>query len=346
MLTSPKHWNALLAQIEARGTLALARHGLSFFLRVVLEMLSIDHVAAGLLIPQLAGRRLTREVVGVSLIASMVPDVPVVVSGWIGSIDYLSHRGASHSFLLLPLLALVPAGLAILFAKNRSRATFGRLYILSMIIYGVHIVMDLITPFGTQVLYPLSRYPWSLDLFHSFDPFFMVISVIVIVLSAAAGRNRKALARRSLATIFSLYFGYLGFTVVQKTRLSIAFEEKMESEGFACEYVTTVPRTFWRWKGIASADSGYLVAVDRRGSVVLKEYRDECAVPPSLAGRSEVMKFLGYARFPVVECSTTSLEIHNLVYSPDSYRLVIDLQQHHGAPGFHLTGFDLKERNF
>jgi len=309
-------------------------------------MMPIDHIAAGILVPHLSGRNPTAQVFGVSLIASILPDVQVAMSGWKGSIDYLSHRAASHSFFLAPVLALVPVALVLLFLRGRSEATFLHLYLISLASYSIHILLDLITPFGTQILYPLSRKQYSLDLLHSFDPLFMVISAVVICAFIFAMKNKAALTSQALIPILLLYLIYIGFALVQKRTQGLAFRAKMESVDIGSEYLTTVPRTFWRWKGIAKNDSGYSVAVRNRGSIDVKNYDDSPSAPPLVAQTIEVMKYQDYARFAIVEHATTTVEIHNLVYSPDSYRLIIDVTANRMPAGFTLTGFDLADKRF
>ncbi len=309
-------------------------------------MMLIDHIAAGVLAPHLSGRQPSAQLFGVSLVASILPDFPVVISGWKGSIEYLSHRSASHSVLVAPVLALVPLALVLLLSRGRLKATPLQLYSISFISCNIHILMDLITPFGTQIFYPLSRKQFSLDIYHSFDPIFMIFSAAVLGAFIFAIRKRETLSSRSVILLLGLYFTYLGFTLLQKTAYRLAFRAEIESIYADSTYIATIPRTFWRWKGIARDDSGYTVAIGSRNFVAVKKYDDGLPAPPLLKQQSEVSKFMSYARFPVIEYGDGSIAVHNLVYSPDSYRLIVEVAEDQAPEGFTLTGFDLADRRF
>ena len=82
------------------------------------------------------------------------PDLDFVV-GFAGPVSYLeNHRGVTHSLILLPLWAL---GLSWLFAKIvREPGGWRALYGITAMAIGLHIAFDLITGYGTMLLWPLT----------------------------------------------------------------------------------------------------------------------------------------------------------------------------------------------
>ncbi len=305
----------------------------------------IDHLAAGVLAPHLSTRELSAQVFGVSLLASILPDVPIIISGWKGSIDYLSHRGASHSLLLAPALALLPFALVFLISRGQPEIAPLQLYLISLTCYCLHIFMDLVTPFGTQILYPLSRKQFSLDIFHSFDPAFMAVSAAVLGTFILATRNKTHLSPKTVTYFIALYILYTGFTVFQKTKHGNAFRREIESANADFSYMRTIPRTFWRWKGVAQNNSDYLVAVGSN-NINIKGYSSGLPASSYLTQQREVSKFMDYARYPILEHGDGRVELHNLIYSPESYRLTVNTDANQSGENFTLSGFDLRDREY
>ena len=93
----------------------------------------------------------------VGAIAGAFPDIDYIAS-WIDPMVYMTlwHRSITHSFVLLPLWALL-VGVALAFAFKQRKA-WPFVTVLAGVSVLSHIVADLITVFGTQVLAPLSSW--------------------------------------------------------------------------------------------------------------------------------------------------------------------------------------------
>lgn len=106
--------------------------------------------------PLSPGRRIV-----LGAVAAAFPDADFVLS--LGSpVTYmLTHRGVTHSFLVLPLWALLLAWLASRIFRDRLgwRAYFAT----AALGIGIHILGDLITAYGTMIFAPLSdaRFSWG-----------------------------------------------------------------------------------------------------------------------------------------------------------------------------------------
>ena len=82
------------------------------------------------------------------------------------------HRGFTHSLLALPLFALAGALLGRYLGGPRW---FKPLFILGLVVLGSHLLLDLSTSYGTQLLNPLSWRRFSLDWIFIIDPYFTAL---------------------------------------------------------------------------------------------------------------------------------------------------------------------------
>lgn len=110
------------------------------------------------------------------------------------------HRGFSHSLLCLPLFAVALAGLTRWAARRHGSLcpSFGRLTLIYAAGLALHVLLDLLTSFGTMIWSPLAntRVAWDVTFIIDF-----VFTGIVLVPQAAAWvyRRREGGFTRALA---------------------------------------------------------------------------------------------------------------------------------------------------
>lgn len=104
--------------------------------------------------------------------------------------DFLNlHRGPTHSLLLLPLWAVLLALPAARLLAARWRDCVGP----CALGLAMHLAGDLITVYGTQLLYPLSMHPFALGVSFDFNPWLAAL-VGAGCLATLAARPRQAAA--------------------------------------------------------------------------------------------------------------------------------------------------------
>ena len=117
------------------------------------------------------------------------------------------HRGFTHSLVCLPAFALALAGLTRWFARRRGLASpsWQKLTLIYGVGTGLHILMDLITSFGTMIWSPLSNYRAALDTTFILD-FLMTATVLAPQMAAWTFRERRGFFTRALLswTLFSV----------------------------------------------------------------------------------------------------------------------------------------------
>ena len=171
---------------------------------------TLTHALSGALLarataPQPAAATLpvVRRIV-VGMMAAAFPDVDFV-AGCFGSVAYLHHhRGVTHSLVMLPLWALLIAGLcALIWRRDRSWRAY---FCVAALGLGAHILGDLITSYGTMIFAPFSdaRLGWGttfiIDLWFS--------GIIVAGLVAAWVWRRSRAPAVAALMILAAYVGW------------------------------------------------------------------------------------------------------------------------------------------
>lgn len=115
------------------------------------------------------------------VLCANLPDADVLIGAFADPITATQqHRGLSHSVLFAPILALLPTALWYWFSRIKD---FKLLWIIATAGIYLHILFDLITSYGTQILQPFSDHRYSLDLMFIIDPWFTVPLGILLLLS-------------------------------------------------------------------------------------------------------------------------------------------------------------------
>lgn len=304
-------------------------------------MMIVDHLAAGILAPSMLRTYRNWPAMAASVSASLLPDLPILFSGGPGTVGYLAHRAGSHSLLLAPLLAMVPALLVFFGLRCHTKNSFLQLYLLALLSLSIHLFLDLLTPFGTKLLYPLTNGPFSLDLLHSFDPIFMAISLCVLAVSGMRFWHRRYLSRNLLRLFLLLYLGYTAASGLSKWHASGDLEERLRRCDVDAEYVRTIPRTFWRWKGIGRRENHLFVVGYDGGRPVCDRFVGAGMAHPLVSSDPDYGRFLEYARYPAIRQSDNRAELMNLIYSSSSYRLSLEWEDDGAVVRREVSGFDL-----
>jgi inner membrane protein len=165
-----------------------------------------------------------RNRMGAGFLAAAFPDADIVLSP-LSPLAYLwQHRGVTHSFLLLPLWAVL---LALIFAwMSRARVGWTAYFGVCALGIAAHILGDLITAYGTMIFAPLSnlRVAWATTFI--IDLYFTGIIVIGLVASAL-WRTTRAPAVAGLAVLVA----YVGFqALLQQQAIGIG-EDRAQATG-------------------------------------------------------------------------------------------------------------------
>ena len=147
---------------------------------------TLTHALSGALLARATesrdGQTIPRRTrMAVTFWAAAFPDSDVVLR-FIDPLTYLTtHRGVTHSVIMLPFWAI---GLALLFQLlYRGRYPWRSFAGACALGIGIHIAGDVITSFGTMILAPLSDWRAQFPVTFVIDPYFSAIIVTGLLAS-------------------------------------------------------------------------------------------------------------------------------------------------------------------
>ena len=193
-------------------------------------------------------------------LSGMAPDLDGLIQSPSDPLLFLEyHRHFTHSFLFVPIGALLCAAAFHRFVRARFR--FRETYLYCLLGYASHGLLDACTSYGTQLLWPFSdvRVAWSIVAV--VDPLF---TLPVIALVALAVRRRAAPYAWTAAG-WALAYLALGFA--QNVRAAAAGEELARSRGHDPVRLEAKPSlgNVVLWKVIYEHDGRYYVDAVRAG---------------------------------------------------------------------------------
>jgi membrane-bound metal-dependent hydrolase YbcI (DUF457 family) len=132
---------------------------------------------------------------------ALLPDLDVFLILF-DHVSYLRHhRGLSHSLLIQPGFALLGGLLA---WRLGGRRWLRPMFLLGLAVLASHLLLDTATSYGTQLLSPLSRRKFTLDLLFIIDPW-----LTLMLLPGVAAAARRQAPRELTALSLGLSAGLL-----------------------------------------------------------------------------------------------------------------------------------------
>ena len=212
---------------------------------------TLTHALSGALLARATARPAAPVArrVAAGFLACAAPDLDFVI-GYIGPVEYLlTHRGVTHSIVLLPAWALLYSW--ILAKLLREPGGWRALYGVVALALLAHIVGDLITSFGTIILAPLSDWRAAIGTTFIIDLWFSGIIIVGLIGSVVFRRTRIPAVAASVVLA-----GYVAFQYAQRER-AVEFGEKYAQERNLAEARVTVqprPVSPFNWTVFVSDD--------------------------------------------------------------------------------------------
>ncbi|HEY7676554.1 MAG TPA: metal-dependent hydrolase [Candidatus Methylomirabilis sp.] len=285
----------------------------------------VTHTLTGVLVAEAGFRRRLGPAAAVALaVAAEAPDVDYALR-LMGRTVYLAHhRGLTHSVLMAPALAGLVAAACLPLSRERR---FAPLFGVALLGVCMHIFEDLVTPFGTMLLAPLSWHRFSLDWFFIIDPYFSGM-LLAALLTAWAWRRRALLVSRAGVAALA---AYLALTGVLHAAALARVDRLAAHQGWpgTATAAFPLPGSPFAWNGVvATPGASYQILFSLWDGVppVARRYPAVALDGPLRAAEEAplVALFRWFARFPVIEVHDTGagpvVELYDLRFQYPSRR--------------------------
>lgn len=308
-------------------------------------MTFIDHAAFGLIITNIQKKNDQFKYYFFGLLCSLFPDIPALF-GFPGSVLYLSHRTLTHSLILAPFFSVIPLLIWTILFRKYIKNDFLTILQISVVSYYGHIFYDLLTPFGVKLFHPISKKTYSFDLFLAFDPIFLAISFCFLGYFMFSKLKKSNVSKITVLIFLICYFSYSIVTLCVKSGMKNKYETYCEKNFSTYQYLSTIPRTFLRWKCIGKSKSDeFIVIVKDNKQIKHKKYVSRINNPEIFNKVASYNQFLSYARYPIITQVENEVSLINLIYSPNTYKLTLIFEDNKLIKE-EVSGFDLLDKIF
>ncbi len=236
---------------------------------------------------QRGGNESGRVALWTCIAAAEFPDIDIGMAFFGGDTYLRWHRSFTHSAVLLPAWAALVA--CVFWALSDSK-NFRLLWWAAVAGLASHLVLDWITNYGTELLWPLNNARFALSWVFIVDPYVWV--VLSIGLAAAIFTQRETVARVGLAVVCS-YFLFCGG--------SRAYVLTHAPRTAATKRMDAFPQPLnpLRWT-IVRDDGPTIHWISDSRDETFVQFHDDYLLPKAEATKA-VKLFRWFAAFPLVE---------------------------------------------
>lgn len=217
----------------------------------------VTHLAAGALGGQALRKPLRQDkhLLVFCLLAAWLPDIDNFI-GVLGSEFYLiHHRGLTHSFFGAVLLAAIFAWGFRWFVPSFS---LKRGFVLAYLFIALHIFLDLITSYGTQIFFPFTNTRHAITSVFILDPIYTFVMIYLVYRSTKNLKTRKAAALLGVVWVFA----YPAFNLSIRYGLEYHLEHRLRQRGMEFTHldVSTDALSPFYWKVIVEEGDSYQIS--------------------------------------------------------------------------------------
>jgi len=225
----------------------------------------VTHALAGSLAAKVVTRNSTtdesslhsRDPLIIAAIAGIFPDFDYL-SFWINPLIFIAdwHRSFTHSLFMAPLWGLLLT-IIMVTVLPRLRGSARSVYLYSVLGLLSHILLDILTVYGTEIYYPLSDMSVSLATTFVIDPYFTIIILLALFISLQLHIRLPAFIGTALLLVYISFQWQLKLSAIQIAQDFGAERITIDSE------ITALPQPFspLHWRMIVQRDQEYSTAL-------------------------------------------------------------------------------------
>lgn len=227
------------------------------------------------------GKRLGRKAIVIGALLGTLPDLDVALDYGDAIANVTEHRGFSHSLFVLTGLATLLAVLCARFAPPQD-ISFGRWWSFFTLILVTHPLLDSLTTYGTQLLWPLDAPPVAWPIVFIIDPFYTLPLLIALTIASVSGKVHSACrAGLAISCVYLIAAAGAKWSVEQRLAPTLADADLQT----APVLIQPTPFNIALWRATVIDDDRYyesLISVfDRERAPALEPLRRNVELEPS-----------------------------------------------------------------
>ena len=214
--------------------------------------------------------------------------------------DFVYHRGFSHSLILLAFLSPVIAWL-ISKIHPETKQHYRGWVLLSFLVLEASVLLDLMTIYGTQILWPFDTTPMAIPVLFIIDPLF-TLPVLAGVLAALLLKKKRSVGHRINSVGLFLSLSYLAWAFGAGEFVEHRVKEKLARQETSYSQFISSPAPFttllWRVVGIDKDQyfETYISLFDKNTPLVVDFYPRNLALMAGIEDHPPVAKLKWFTR--------------------------------------------------
>lgn len=253
---------------------------------------SFTQIALGIAIAEVcAGKKLKNKTILYGAILGTIPDLDVVVGLFLNPVDaILIHRGVSHSLFLF--LFLSPFLGWIISKTEKDKINFSQATVMAFWCLFTHVLLDLFTSWGTQILWPLDD-RFALKTIFVIDPLYTIPLVIALIM---VWKTKDIILRkRYIMRGLFISSSYLLLSCFIKLYALQQFEKALIKQGIQYSEIIVKPTAFnlILWNVNVNTSENYLLgnySLFDTQPISFTAYRKNKTLESQLKGNSDFEK--------------------------------------------------------
>ena len=195
-------------------------------------------------------------------LAGLAPDIDIFIRSKDDPLLFLEyHRHFTHSLIFIPVGGLICSIVFYFVFSRHYQLTFAITYLYSTLGYATHGIIDSLTTYGTQLLWPFADTRIAFNTISVIDPLFTVPIVLLVIL--AMYNNNSSFAMYAIIWVIS----YQSIAYIQKERAEASIERYAISQGHKVDSIEAKPSfgNIVLWKVIYTHENNYYINAIRLG---------------------------------------------------------------------------------
>ena len=295
----------------------------------------VTHLLTGATLARAGFNRKTALATVTMTIAAEAADTDILAYFKGSACGFMAHRGITHTFLAIPVIAALVVGVVWLadalwqrWRRGRGLAPpperrWGWLYLFACVAGLSHLLLDFTNNYGVRPFYPFSRHWYAWDIVFIFEPLIFAVLMAALVLPWLFGLINREIGERqngprgrtaSIAALLCIV-ALWGVRDLEHRRAlaaldGVAFHGEPSLRTAAFPYMVNP----FRWAGVAETSHTYVsIEVDSLRRETDPGNRAETYYKPQPTEATEAARetdlgraYIEWARFPLVEAEELS----------------------------------------